>query len=201
MKLKYYLRGLGTGILFATIIMFIAYSYRDSNNKEKETGSEKVAEQESEFFSSTKPTTSEEKSTKDDSATSESTTPKESENNIDESIKEETFDTETKESSEEETTEEKTIEETTIEIETTTEAETTANVVVDDTMTTVEFTIYSGYTSHDVANVLASAGVIDNAAEFDVFLAQNGYDYRIATGVYTVTVGESFESIAQKITR
>ena len=33
MKLKYYLRGLGTGVLFATIVLFIAYSYRLSDAK------------------------------------------------------------------------------------------------------------------------------------------------------------------------
>ncbi len=35
MKIKYYLRGLGTGILFATIIMFISYSYRMSDSQIK----------------------------------------------------------------------------------------------------------------------------------------------------------------------
>ena len=34
MKLKYYLRGLGTGILFATVILFIAYAYRMSDKRE-----------------------------------------------------------------------------------------------------------------------------------------------------------------------
>ena len=35
MKIKYYLRGLGTGILFATIILFISYSYRMSDSQIK----------------------------------------------------------------------------------------------------------------------------------------------------------------------
>ena len=33
MKLKYYLRGLGTGILFATIILFVSYSYKMSDSQ------------------------------------------------------------------------------------------------------------------------------------------------------------------------
>ena len=40
MKLKYYLRGLGTGILFATIILFISYSYKMSDKQIKERASE-----------------------------------------------------------------------------------------------------------------------------------------------------------------
>lgn len=33
MKIKYYLRGLGTGILFSTIILAIAFAVRNSDNK------------------------------------------------------------------------------------------------------------------------------------------------------------------------
>lgn len=33
MKIKYYLRGLGTGILFSTIILTIAFAVRNSDNK------------------------------------------------------------------------------------------------------------------------------------------------------------------------
>ena len=36
MKLKYYLRGLGTGILFATIVLFVSYSYKMSDKQIKE---------------------------------------------------------------------------------------------------------------------------------------------------------------------
>ena len=36
MKLKYYLRGLGTGILFATIVLFIVYSFNMTDSKIRE---------------------------------------------------------------------------------------------------------------------------------------------------------------------
>ena len=40
MKLKYFLRGFGTGVLFATIVLFIAYSYRMSDSQIKEKAKE-----------------------------------------------------------------------------------------------------------------------------------------------------------------
>ena len=40
MKLKYYLRGLGTGILFATVVLFVAYAYRMSDKQIKERAKE-----------------------------------------------------------------------------------------------------------------------------------------------------------------
>ena len=33
MKIKYYLRGLGTGIIFTTIVLMIIYSYRTTDSK------------------------------------------------------------------------------------------------------------------------------------------------------------------------
>lgn len=35
MKLKYYLRGLGTGILFATLVLFISYTYHNTDAQVK----------------------------------------------------------------------------------------------------------------------------------------------------------------------
>ena len=40
MKLKYYLRGLGTGILFATVVLLLAYSYKMSDGQIKERAKE-----------------------------------------------------------------------------------------------------------------------------------------------------------------
>lgn len=43
MKIKYFLRGLGTGILFATIILTISYAFRNNNIKPEETTKSSVA--------------------------------------------------------------------------------------------------------------------------------------------------------------
>ena len=41
MKLKYYLRGLGTGLLVATLLLWIAYSVKESDSALKENLGEK----------------------------------------------------------------------------------------------------------------------------------------------------------------
>lgn len=156
MKIKYYLRGLGTGILITTLILFVAYSYRNTTNKEKDSDKGNIEQSDE---------------------TPKSTSSQEVESSSDE---------------ESTTTKEASTEEASVGNET----ETTPPNSVE-----VEFTIFSGYSSYDVAKVLEAAGVIENAAEFDSYLAANGYDYRIATGDYKVKIGANFEEIAQMITR
>lgn len=178
MKIKYYLRGLGTGILITTLILFVAYSYRDTKDKNAEkSSSDKVIEQ------NESSSTSKDKTTDKTKETEESTTPSETSTN--ETTKDET---ETSETTSEITTEEATTEET------------TTAPIVDNTVTTVTFTIPGGYTAYAVAEMLQSLGVIENAAEFDAYLVDNGYSYYIAAGEHTVTVGDSYEALAQAIT-
>ena len=177
MKLKYYLRGLGTGILVTTLILFIAYSYRDVGVKEKDTDKDnKTNVEQSSTSDDEKNSTSESSSSTEESSSSEETTPEAT------------------------TPEETTTPEATTPEETTPEETTVAPPVVDDTNTVVEFTIYSGYTSWDVAMILEQTGVVESAADFDYYLAVNGYDYRISTGVYTVKIGATYEEIAEMIT-
>lgn len=183
MKIKYYLRGLGTGILITTLILFVAYSYRDTKEKNEDKGStDKILEQNESSSTDEKDETGESSSTKESSSseknTAESTTPQES-----------TF--------EEETSEEETSETETSELVT---EETTTAPIIDNTVTTVTFTIPGGYTAYAVAELLQSLGVIENAADFDAYLVDNGYSYYIAAGEHTVTVGDSYEALAEAIT-
>lgn len=65
----------------------------------------------------------------------------------------------------------------------------------------VEITVNSGDGSLTVAKKLAQAGLVEDAAEFDRFLCQNGYDKRICTGVHSFAKGASDEEIAKELTR
>ena len=65
----------------------------------------------------------------------------------------------------------------------------------------VEITVNSGDGSLTVAKKLVQAGLVDDAAEFDRFLCQNGYDKRICTGVHSFAKGASDEEIAKELTR
>ena len=61
--------------------------------------------------------------------------------------------------------------------------------------------IASGDDSGTVARKLYNAGLIENAAEYDAFLMQHGYDKRLSTGTKTINVTDSWQEIADKITR
>lgn len=64
----------------------------------------------------------------------------------------------------------------------------------------VVITVSGGDGSRTVANKLQEAGLIEDAAAYDVFLCQNGYDKRIATGNHEIPMGATEEEIAKEIT-
>lgn len=66
---------------------------------------------------------------------------------------------------------------------------------------TVTFTVKSGYSSDKVSKLLKEAGLVENAGEFDRFLVNGGYANRISVGTYEIEVGASMERIAKIITR
>ena len=201
MRLKYYLRGLGTGILFATIILMISYSYKMSDKQikekalklgmvypEKTTVTEEIKTTDSE---SENTTTGEENSqtetTKEETTTSkveETTTSKVEET----TIKEET--------TKEETTKEQTTQESTTKEPQTEETTTKNNADVK----TYVLTVTSRTSSKQVAMALESAGIISNYKEFDDYLCDNGYASNIQNGKFTITSDMSYKQIAETIT-
>lgn len=58
-----------------------------------------------------------------------------------------------------------------------------------------------GDSSVSVARRAAEAGLVQSAADFDVFLCRNGYDKRISVGNYEITEGASEKEIADIITK
>lgn len=61
--------------------------------------------------------------------------------------------------------------------------------------------VRQGDNSVSVARRAAEAGLVQSAADFDVFLCQNGYDKRISIGSYEITEGASEKEIADVITK
>lgn len=62
-------------------------------------------------------------------------------------------------------------------------------------------TIYSGEGSGVVANRLEEMGVIEDAAEFDQYLCQNGYDKRLTTGNHEINAGADKKEIAEALVK
>ncbi len=66
---------------------------------------------------------------------------------------------------------------------------------------TVTLEVRTGDSSISVARRAQEAGLVQSAADFDVFLCQNGFDKRISIGSYEITVGASEKEIAEIITK
>ena len=66
---------------------------------------------------------------------------------------------------------------------------------------TVKITIVRGDSSVSVSRRLFEAGLIESAVEFDQYLCNNGYDKRISVGNYEIPYGLDFEGIAKTIAR
>ena len=202
-KIKYYLRGLGTGIIITTLVLSIAFATRGksgSNSSDellKNEGTGKVTSE-----SSTEESSKEKKTTKKENSKKETTKK--------ETTKKETTKKETtkKETTKKETTEKTTKKETTTE-EVTTEEVTTEEAATQEPTTkksqssgeTVEISIYSGMTSEEFCENLKQAGIIEDANDFNWYLNDNGYIRRIQVGTFTINKGDDYYAIAQKISR
>lgn len=64
----------------------------------------------------------------------------------------------------------------------------------------ITFEVYQGDTSVSVSRRAKEMGLVESAADFDVFLCQNGYDKRISIGTYEITVGATEKEIADIVT-
>lgn len=65
----------------------------------------------------------------------------------------------------------------------------------------VTVVIESGVTSYRICIMLAELGLVEDAAEFDTYLCDNGYSRKINYGTYEIPMGASEEEIAKIITR
>ena len=64
----------------------------------------------------------------------------------------------------------------------------------------VTLTIYSGNSSDTVARRAEELGLVTNSREFDAYLVTNGYANRIRVGSFEIPLGASYEYIAKAIT-
>ena len=175
MKAKYFLRGLGAGILLATIVLFAVYSYRYSDSKiiqrAKELGM--VYDSKEQDADDEKPASA--------------------------AVKETTTEPETKEPPAETTTEP----EITTQPETTTAQPatkaTTAAVTGENTGDSIKVTIPSGTKATTLAQELENLKVVESAEDFKNFLIENNYTHRLLSGEFYLNAGMSYEEIISVI--
>ena len=210
MKLKYYLRGLGIGMIVTALILGISFSHRQGQETQTLTDDQirERAEQLGMVDSSELTLAALQNSEKQPTeGTPEETTQTQEQNNI-EAEPETTVPAETQATVEPETTQEPeaTAEpepEKTAEPEKTVGPETTAEPEVTEApqrTQTASITIQRGDDSGSASRRLYEAGLVENAKAFDNYLCNNGYSRSINPGTYEIAPGTSEEEIAKIIT-
>lgn len=197
MKLRYYLRGIGLGIIVATFICICA-SMR--NNKTMSDAEIKAKASELGMIENTTLVKANDSEEDIKEALEETvSTPEPVTDEIEEEPAEEE---EVIESSDElevvepEEIEEPVAEETVEEEEETVTPEPETVAPSGDIVTII---IDKGNGSDTVARKLADAGLVSNAAEYDKWLIENGYDRRISAGAHRIPKGASNSEIASII--
>ena len=221
MKLKYYLRGLGIGILTTTVILSLAgIGRKNMTDEEVVKRAKELGMVESTLLSDLP-----------DQTKAEEVRPTEPETSLQPETSEQENSAEPEagpgpETSEPETSEPETSEPETLEPEVSPEPEESAStpetpaapeetpVAPEETPVspedgnpdtpageTVTLVIGRGESSTTVSKNLKKAGIVEDAAAFDRFLCNNGYDKKIITGTYEIPYGASEEEIAKIITR
>ena len=189
MKLKYYLRGLGIGILVTTVILSLAgVGRKNMTDEEAVKRAKELGMVESTLLSDLP-----------DQTKTDEVRPTEPEISLQPETSEPEESASTPETPE-------APEETTTTQETPTAPEETPVSPEDgnpDTPAreTVTLVIGRGESSTTVSKNLKKAGIVEDAAAFDRFLCNNGYDKKIITGTYEIPYGASEEEIAKIITR
>lgn len=187
MKLKYYLRGLGIGIIVTTLVLMVAFS----GKKEKLSDQEIMqrAEQLGMVMADEGQT---ETGTEENTGTEAQP---ETEQNVQntEAGTEENADENTENASEPETEPQ-----TEAAAEPAAPEDTTGNVVGEvkqETSGEVAFTVKSGESSDTVAFNLYKAGLVDDATAFNRYMISKGYDSRLRTGDFKIRSGASYDEI------
>lgn len=205
MKLRYYMRGLGIGILVTAIIMGVSGGQKLSDEEIKARALQlgMVEGTSAGVLSDLQANAEETKS----SVVEESIPQMES--------VEETKEEKDAEVSGEATEEIKAVEETKESVEATEESKTAetskesteASKPVESTVTSestgekITIIVKGGDSSVSVSNDLAAAGLVEDAKEYDKYLCSNGYDKKICVGTYEIEVGSDYETIAKIITK
>ena len=218
MKRKFYMRGLGTGILVTAIIMSISSGQkRPMTDEEVKARARELGMVESTVLSNlqgsvngqpeetqTPESGTEPEETKEPDGTTEpveTQTPDsgtEEMQNPDSGTKPE----ETKEPGDTTEPAETTNPDGATEPAETAEPEETPNAPVteEERGDMVTIVIKSGESSVSVSKSLAEAGLVESASDYDRYLCQNGYDKKIRVGTYEIQAGASEEEIAKIIT-
>lgn len=207
MKLKYYLRGLGIGMIVTALILGISFSSRQEQASQPMTD-DQIRERAAELGmvdSSELTLAALQNSAKQQAeSTPGETTETQEQKEITGETTEETKTTAEPQETQTETAEPETTAspEPAAEPETTTAQEVTSapETIAPEQTQTAGIIINRGADSGSVSRQLYEAGLVENAKAFDNYLCNNGYSRSINPGTYEIAPGTSEEEIAKIIT-
>ncbi len=203
MKIRYYLRGLGLGVLVTAIFFMVSdnssTTLSDEQIKERARKlgmTESVVLAELPTEETTVEATTIEETVTEENVTEEFSTEEivTEETTVEEPVEEEETVTEVYETTVEESVEEETSEEE--EHEVTSEAPETEENFGTNTEP-VLITVNRGEGSDTVSKRMQDAGLVADAHEYDRYLMTNGYDKRIGAGEHLIPVGATWEDMAK----
>lgn len=196
MKIRYYLRGLGLGILVTAVFFLLGGNSKQTMSDEmiKERAKE-LGMVESTVLADMSVSTEETQKTEEEIEETEEAA---------ESSQSESLEAETESVMPEETTEVETALEIVTEEETVSEEEAVSEEELSkETAPTgqmISIVVNKGEGSDTVSQRLHDAGLVDDPYEYDRYLMQNGYDKRISAGEHMVPAGADWQEIATILT-
>ncbi|MBE5909765.1 hypothetical protein [Pseudobutyrivibrio sp.] len=172
MRLKYYLRGIGAGIILATLLLTLSF-YFNGGYKSNLSDEEIIARAQELGMTMS-----------EDQETSEQT-----EAETEQQPEDEAEDTEA--------TPEESVPEDATEVEETLDVEIPDNESLngDSTVSYIPFSVRSGESSEIISNNLYSAGLIDDATAFNKYLNELGVDDRIPSGSFYIKADSEYDDI------
>ncbi len=184
-KLKYFIRGLGTGILFAAVIMSISFAIMSDDliiEKAKKLGmvmtdSKNDVEKNLDKLATASSFAKDEKKEDENADAKQTTTPK-PDNKASKSPNNNTSQDKTKEPKDNKS------------------AKPTKNNKTSDE---VEIVVKAGMSSYDVAKQLEDKGIVKSAGEFDRYMYDNEYDSKLLNGTFKIKKGDSYKEIIKKL--
>ena len=175
MRIKYYIRGIGIGIIFATLVLTISFYFGKGSFAKEKLSDEEIIERATEL-----------------GMVMEASTEEGTEESTDEITKE------NPEEVAEESDESNTEKEATVTAEAAPQIEDVASSDSEEaeTITYVPFTVRGGESSEIVSKNLKKAGLIDSVDDFNKYLSKIKVDNLIQSGTFYVKQGSSYDDIA-----
>ena len=171
MRIKYYIRGIGIGIIFATLVLTISFYFGKGSFAKEKLSDEEIIERATEL-----------------GMVMEATTEEGNDENTEENPEEVA----------EESDESNTEKEATVTAEAAPQIEDVASSDSEEaeTITYVPFTVRGGESSEIVSENLKKAGLIDSVDDFNKYLSKIKVDNLIQSGTFYVKQGSSYDDIA-----